>query len=184
MTTADNTMSSGHGQEPDPGTRPPFERGVGLPRDPATVLTAVGVGCVVLGGLVAAVTGPLELGHGSWLAAYLVLVCGVTSVAMGQARRHHPGQSQRTRWGWAQLGSWNLGNALVIGGTLIGRPSLVDVGSVLLVAALAIALHATRRRVGSAGRRPSRADRAYRILLLVLAVSIPIGIILSHLRHS
>lgn len=43
-------------------------------KDPATILTATGVGCVVLGGVIAAVTGPLDLAHGSWLAAYLVLV--------------------------------------------------------------------------------------------------------------
>jgi hypothetical protein len=43
---------------------------------PAEILIFVGASCVVLGGLVAAFTGPLQLTDGSWLAAYLVLVCG------------------------------------------------------------------------------------------------------------
>lgn len=37
----------------------------------------LGVCFVVVGGRVAAATGPLELAQGSWLAAYLVLVCDV-----------------------------------------------------------------------------------------------------------
>jgi len=40
-------------------------------------MTVGGAGCVIVGGLVAAVTGPSGLEQGSWLAAYSVLVCGV-----------------------------------------------------------------------------------------------------------
>jgi len=177
----------------DGGTTRSGQRG-GLRPDPATALIAIGVCCVVLGGLVAAVTGPLDLAHGSWTAAYLVLVAGVTQCAMGRSRARRPDMAQpRSRdsasWGWAQVGAWNLGNALVICGTLAGAPSVVDFGSVLLVVALVIALHATRPATTvaarSAGQRVSPwADWAYRALLLVLAVSIPVGMVLSHLRHS
>ena len=54
------------------------------------MLTATGIGSVVLGGLVAAVTEPLDLTHGSWVAAYLVLVGGVGQGAMGRARLRRP----------------------------------------------------------------------------------------------
>jgi hypothetical protein len=155
--------------------------------NPATVLTAIGVCSVVLGGLVAAVTGPLELSHGSWLAAYLVLVGGVTQCAMGQARLWWPAVTPQRR-GWAQIGGWNVGNAGVIGGTLAGEPVAVDVGSALLVIALAIAFHAARPGAGkaacsAAGAVSPLVEHAYRALLLVLAVSIPIGMALSQLRH-
>lgn len=151
---------------------------------PPGVLTALGGCCVVLGGLVAAGTAPLHLAHGSWLAAYLVLVGGVAQYAMGRARTWRAGQSQTLRWGWAQIGCWNLGNAAVVSGTLAGEPSTVALGSVLLVAALAVALHAA----GLPSRRPLESVPAlvgwtYRALLLVLALSIPIGIALAYLRQ-
>lgn len=153
------------------------------------MLTSLGVFCVVVGGLVAAVTGPLELTHGSWTAAYLVLVGGVTQCAMGQSRTRRPDVAQPRAWAWAQIGTWNLGNALVIGGTLSSQTLIVDLGSVLLVAALAIALQATRPTPAMAARSADRRvppwiERSYRILLLVLALSIPVGIVLSHVRNS
>lgn len=80
------------------------------------------------------------------------------------------------RVGWVQVAGWNLGSLLVIGGTLVTTPLLVDLGSVLLVVALVLALRARVARV------PAAAALAYRAMLLVLAVSIPVGIVLSHLR--
>lgn len=155
------------------------------PTDLAAPLRVTGTGCVVLGGVIAAVTGPLDLGHGSWLAAYLVLVGGVTQYAMGEARARHPGFTQRVAWVRTQFGGWNLGNALVITGTLVGDARLVDLGSVLLVAALALAGHASRRAARSSGARAKMTlfDGAYRAWLIVLAASIPVGIVLSYLRH-
>jgi hypothetical protein len=157
--------------------------GIGDRPGPATVLTALGGGCVVLGGLVAAVTAPLSLAHGSWLAAYLVLVCGVTQWAMGRARAGREADlAARRRRAWTQVAAWNLGNAVVIAATLLGRPALVDLGSALLVVALVIAWSATSGR-GATGLA-LLASRVYRALLVVLAVSIPVGILLSSLRHG
>lgn len=157
----------------------------GMRVDSATAMTVIGACWVVLGGLVAAVTAPLELAHGSWVAAYLVLVGGVAQFAMGHARARHPRPRQSTAWGWVQIGAWNLGGALVIAGTLASEPLVVDVASVLLVAALAIALHACLVPARPTGRQMALwRDWAYRSLLLVVAVSIPVGVVLSHLRHS
>jgi hypothetical protein len=152
------------------------------------VLTAIGICSVVLGGLVAAVTEPLDLAHGSWLAAYLVLVGGVAQCAMGQARFRRP-DVMRPRRGWAQIGCWNVGNALVIGATLAGEPLAVDLGSAVLLVALAIAWRDARSDAGSvahssAGWAAALAVDAYRTLLLVLAASIPVGMALSQLRRS
>jgi hypothetical protein len=52
---------------------------------------------------------------------------------------------------------------------------------------LVIALAATRlspTACAAGRRRPSWADRGYRLLLLALALSIPVGILLAYVRHS
>lgn len=151
-------------------------------------MAVVGGICIVLGGLVAAVTDPLQLPDGSWLAAYLVLVGGVAQVAMGWARTWDRAAAQASPLALGHLVAWNLGHVGVIGGTLTGESWLVDLGSMLLVVALAIALHAVRRRDsgvrGTADRPTDLVLWIYRGLLVVLVISIPIGVALSHLRHG
>lgn len=141
------------------------------------MLTIGAVG-VVAGGLVAAVSAPLDLAHGSWLAAYLVLVGGVGQCAMGAARLLAPPPLDATSLGWVQVAGWNIGNALVITGTLITLPLVVDVGGLACVVALTIALLQSRRLRGT------WAGWAYRVGLVVLLVSVPVGLVLAHLRAA
>ena len=141
-------------------------------------LLAIGIGCVVAGGLVAAVTSPLTLAHGSWVAAYLVLVGGVGQCAMGTVRLLTSAPPETAALGWAQVAAWNAGNALVIAGTLVTLPFLVDVGGVGCVVALAIALLHARRLPGT------MTLWAYRAVLVVLLVSVPVGLALAHLRAA
>ena len=152
---------------------------------PAGAFTVIGGGCVVAGGLVAAAASPLSIPHGSWLAAYLVLVGGVAQYAMGQARRWLPNTAQPPLWGWVGVIAWNVGNLAVILGTLLGLPPVVFLGSAPLVLGLLVALDAARPggTAVPAGGTTARLGRAYRVMLLVLAVSIPVGMTLSHLRH-
>ena len=78
--------------------------------------------CVVAGGLVAAVTGPLHLEHGSWAAAYLVLVGGVAQGALGISQYFLAAQRFV---GWkviAELVAWNSASAAGTGGRLTGNP--------------------------------------------------------------
>lgn len=150
-------------------------------RAPAGTLIAIGAGAVVLGGLVAAVTGLFGWEHGSWVAAYLVLVVGVAQYAMGRMR---PAGPRPDRAGWVQVGAWNLGSLLVIGGTLVATPLLVDLGSGLLLLALVLALRAAWPGQGARqGRSSVLVGPAYRAMLLLLAVSIPVGVLLAHLRR-
>lgn len=146
---------------------------------PSTAMVVTGSGCVVAGGLTAAATGPLTLDHGSWLAAYLVLVCGASSYAIGTVQARPVEPAMRTGLAWAQLGSWWLGNAAVITGALTDTPPVVNAAVAPLVLALAVALADTLRpgRQASASR-PSR--WAYRGLLMALVVSAPIGAVLAH----
>lgn len=147
------------------------------PGPAARALVALGVACIVAGGLVAAVTSPLGLAHGSWLAAYLVLVGGVGQVAMGAVHLVPPAPA-RPALGWAQVAAWNVGNAWVIAGTLVAVPALVDVGGLSCVAALGIALLHAR------SLRRSVLAWAYRAVLVVLLVSVPVGLVLAHIRSA
>ena len=146
----------------------------------ALAFGAVALLCVVAGGLVAAVTGPLHLEHGSWAAAYLVLVGGVAQGVLGISQYF---LAPRRFSGWrvvAELVAWNAATALVIGGTLVANPWVVDAGGVLLVAALALMFEAVR----GPRTRYTWALRVYRALVAVVAVSIPVGLVLAHLRAS
>ena len=151
---------------------------------PSWALILLGYAGIVAGGLVAAVTGPLGWERGSWVAAYLVLVGGLAQVALGWMPGALGGPDAG-RGGWVVVAAWNLGNALVIAGTLLGAPVGVDAGSVLLLTALVLAigdllrLHRTQPAGGSSTRL---LGRAYLGLLILLTLSIPVGIALAHLR--
>lgn len=157
-----------------------------FPIGAAFAMSVAGAGFVVLGGLVAAVTDPLDLARGSWLAAYLVLVGGVAQYAMGWVeRRQSTETTEASSLPWARFGGWNLGNAAVVIGTLASAPLLVDLGSVLLVFVLVTALKATWSGAAWSGpQSPTLVVWTYRILLIILIVSIPVGILLSYLRNG
>lgn len=141
---------------------------------PERVGYGAGVACIVLGGLVAAVAEPLQLDRGSWLAAYLVLVCGIAQSVMS-IQQHLLATTPPAR-SWTWLASWNSGNLLVIFGALARIPLLADLGGILLGYALAVALTRTR----GANRR----FRAilFRLAYAVLLASILVGLVLTHLR--
>lgn len=151
---------------------------------PSWALLVLGYASIIAGGLIAAVTGPLELAHGSWVAAYLVLVGGVAQLALGWVPGELGQPSTGTR-GWLVVAGWNLGNLVVIAATLTGWPVRVDLGSVLLVLALVVAL-VRLRGWRTSGQQPDRVRLllgwCYLGLLVLLVVSIPVGIVLAHLR--
>lgn len=148
----------------------------GMNRVPERAGYALGAGFIVLGGLVAAVTGPLHLDRGSWLAAYLVLVCGVAQCAMARQRPVLGAAPLPEARQWMLFGCWNLGNALVVTGALLSIPVITDAGGILLAAGLVLAVAGTRQ-----ARRPTAA-LLVRAFYLVLLVSIPVGLVLAHLR--
>lgn len=135
---------------------------------------------IIVGGLLAAVTHPLGWqAHGSWAAAYLVLVVGVAQLGLGVGQAWLSERLPGRRHVAGELTGWNLGSALVILGTLLARTWVVDVGGALLVVALALFVLAVRGWAGT----PTWAWWAYRLLTLVVLVSVPVGLVLSALRH-
>jgi hypothetical protein len=146
-------------------------------RRSAAVFTA-GAVSVVAGGLAAAVTGPTGWDHGSWVAAFLVLVAGVTQIGLGagQALLASKPTSIVFTATWCSL--WNGGCLLVIVGTLLASPVVVSCGGGLMAVGLVMSTHAARG--------PSRwpvVGLVYRAILVVVAVSVPIGVALAWTRH-
>lgn len=141
---------------------------------------SLGTGFVILGGLIAAVTSPLNLEKGSWLAAYLVLVFGVPQYALG---RIFP-QQRSTRTSFAMLAVWNIGNAAVVAGTYLATPFITDAGGVLILIALvaALRLQLRARHNDSASSFHSILRWLLIIFTVILIVSIPVGLTLAHLR--
>ena len=135
---------------------------------------------VITGGSVAAVTGPLGLEHGSWSAAFQVLVGGVMQGVLGIAQAHLATRHLGRRLRLAELVAWNLGCLAVIGGTLASAPLLVDAGGLLLVVAMALMIRAVRRGT----RGPVWVLWLFRAAVVVTAMSIPVGLVLAHLRGA
>lgn len=153
-------------------------------RAAARPFVAVGIAAVVAGGFVAAATAPAPSEHGSWAAAYLVLVMGVAQVALGFGQALLAPQPPSRRLVTAEFATWNLGNAAVVAGTLLDTTPMVDAGGLALVAALALAIRAVRgcaRLRQETGRR-DLALHGFRALIAVLLVSIPVGLTLAQLR--
>lgn len=157
----------------------PPTQGVGREFTPFLV---VGLACVVGGGLLAAVTAPVATEHSSWAAAYLVLVGGVAQAGLGLGQAVFATGTPSSVL-VAQLTGWNLGNAAVLVGTLVGATVLVDLGGALLVVALAL----LARGVGARGVASTRGSGrywllGYRLIVLVLLAGIPTGLVLARLR--
>jgi hypothetical protein len=141
----------------------------------ALPFVVLGVACVVAGGLVAAATAPAPSEHGSWTTAYLVLVAGVSQIALGVGQALLAPRAPSRRIVAVEFSAWNGGNAAVVAGALSNITPLVDTGGALLVVALALLI----RGVRGAGQRGRWALYAFRLLVVILLVSIPIGLLLA-----
>lgn len=140
----------------------------------ALVLGALGV---LGGGAVSAASAPAASENASWAAAYLVLVVGVAQLALAAGAAWLPAERPPSAGllGWEFL-AWNLGNAGVLVGTLTGASVLTDVGGALILVALVLALVAVR------GAPRSLWLLAYRVIVVVVAVSVPVGLVIERLQ--
>jgi hypothetical protein len=148
-------------------------RGLILDRSTSAFLASSGV-LIVAGGAVAAVNSAAPFGHGSWLAAYLVLVGGVSQVVLGAGRLALRAPRPTPALLRAQLVLWNLGSLAVPAGVLADAPTLVTVGSVALLCALA--LFAAGAAGASGVRREARVRAVVYLTIVVgLAASVVVG---------
>lgn len=148
-----------------------------MARSPERLFRAFGAVWIIAGGLVAAVTGPLDLDKGSWAAAFCVLVAGVAQYTLGVVQAALVSKPPTVRRTTAQLATWNAGCAIVILGTTTGILFLVHVGGLLLAASLVLLIITVRDE-----SEPRWALFTYRALLIIILASIPIGLAIAHVR--
>lgn len=147
--------------------------------DAAWALVAAGFIGIIVGGVVAAMTAPLHWAHGSWAAAYLVLVAGVAQLGLGigQAWLAPEVPSRRRRAG--ELVTWNVGSLLVIIGTVVTQPIVVDLGAVLLIIGLVLFITGVRGAAATVTPAGVWVLRAYVLIAVIIAVSMPVGLVLA-----
>lgn len=108
----------------------------------AAVLAIVG------GGLISGVLAHAPSRPVMWLVAYLVLVVGVAQVALAAGQiwlAASPASRVLLVSEWALF---NAASVLVIAGTLLGNGAWVNIGALLLAAALALFLRGVRHATG------------------------------------
>jgi len=129
---------------------------------------------VIAGGVLAAATAYVTTQKTAWATAYIVLVGGVAQAVLGAAlgwlSRH-----ASTRLSQNACALFNVGNIGVLAGQLSGLLALTFAGGALLVAALILVILAARHREDA---HPALLW-TFRVLVVVLAVSIPTGLILA-----
>ena len=139
---------------------------------------SLGVACILAGGFIAAAIAHAPTRDGVWSVAYLVLVAGMAQVGLGVGQALLATKTPTGRLVAAELLAWNIGNAAVIVGTLTGHVALVYVGGALLVVGLVLFVLAAR----GSDAHWQRTRWAFRLIVLILAVSIPIGLTLATAR--
>jgi hypothetical protein len=149
----------------------------------AAPFAIVGVACVVAGGLISAAVASSPSENSSWAVAYLVLIGGVAQVALGVGQSRLAGTAPSRRILTAEFVCWNAGNAAVITGQLLGYPWVIDAGGAMLVAALALLFRGVRGSTAGTSAE-TWLLYAYRVILLIVLISIPIGLVLGHIKAA
>jgi hypothetical protein len=136
--------------------------------------TALGVAAIVAGGIVAARTAAHPVPVLVWMVAYLVLVAGVAQYTLGVGQARLASRIPSPLFIALEWLAFNLGNAAVIAGTLIGATWWVIGGSILFalaVLAFAWGTAASPRRIFWLA--------AYLALIALLVASAIVGVIFT-----
>jgi hypothetical protein len=131
---------------------------------------------IVGGGLLAAVLAHAPTRPVMWLVAYLVLVVGVVQLLLGAGQSWLAVAPPSGRLIGGECTLFNVGNALVMAGTLRGHPAWVSVGTLLFAGALGLFLRGVRHSRGGVW------VQAYRALLWLVGASAVVGVLLATLR--
>ncbi|MQA73742.1 MAG: hypothetical protein GEU88_05255 [Solirubrobacterales bacterium] len=161
--------SDARGSRGPPVSSPPAV-GIGIRRSLAWFLACAGT-LITAGGIVAAVNSAVPFERGSWLAAYLVLVGGVSQVILGAGGLALHACEPRERLIARQLALWNLGSLAVPLGVLTDAAAVVSAGSAALLAALALFAAGARTTKG----RETAPLVGYYAAILALGASVVVG---------
>ena len=125
--------------------------------------------------MVAAARSQQPFDHGWWLVAYLLLVGGLSQLIFGAGQFALGAASARPRVLAGELVFWNLGALLVPVGVFAGAPVVVAIGSIVLLAALALFAAATNVQSRRRARDHLFWLYAYRAVVIFLAGSVVVG---------
>lgn len=168
-------MTAGRDRTAGPHGPPPTLDRLWDRRAAFTPFAVAGAASVVAGGLVAAaIAAPAPTRHGVWAVAYLVLVLGVSQIALGAGHALLPETPPEARRAVVIAAVFNVANVGVLAGVITGQRIVLGAGCALLVVALGLLLYAVRHGAGRGW-----ALSGYRLIVAVLAVSVPIGLFLS-----
>jgi hypothetical protein len=135
---------------------------------------------VIVGGVLSAASAGSPTYTSSWAVAYLVLVAGVAQLVLGIGQAELASKVLPSRLVAAEAVALNLSTAAVLLGTLLAAPGLTYLGAALLVIGLAMFVWAVR----GAGTHLPWLLWAFRIMVIVLLVSAPVGLVIAHARAA
>ncbi len=132
---------------------------------------------VIAGGMLAAATAYSTTQKTAWATAYIVLVSGVAQAVLGAAMGWLA-PNARQPITWTSFVLFTLGNVGVLVGQFSGVIALTFVSGAMLMIALILVVVATHR-----DRAPAHPGAlwTFRIIVILLAVSIPVGLTLAAL---
>lgn len=142
----------------------------------AVPFVILGTLSLLVGGLLSAVSAAAPSYTAAWAVAYLVLVGGVVQLALGIGQARLAPTAPSAAVIAAQAVAFNAANAAVLAGTAIGMAWLVDAGAAVLVTALALFVWGVRG--ATAGNRWLL--YGFRLVVVIVLVSAPIGLIIAH----
>lgn len=149
-------------------------------RDAFRPFAVAGVGAIVGGGVLAsAIAAPAPTRHGVWAVAYLVLVLGVGQLAIGAGRvllGAEPPTPNRTR---ITAAAFNISGAAIMLGVVTDHVMVFQAGCALLFGVLVESLYGVRRSARSGWPLVG-----YRLIIVALIVSIPIGMLITTAGRS
>jgi uncharacterized membrane protein HdeD (DUF308 family) len=138
----------------------------------------VGAVSIIIGGVISAIAAASPSYIASWAVAYIVLVAGVAQLVLGIGQAELA-SIQPPRWVIVvEVVALNLANIAVLIGSLAEIRVLSYLGAALLVIALVLFVWAVR----GAHSRNRWLLYAFRIMVVVLAVTAPIGLVIAHSR--
>ncbi|HEX7004636.1 MAG TPA: hypothetical protein VF168_10670 [Trueperaceae bacterium] len=129
---------------------------------------------VVAAGLVSAASAFAPSYEASWSVAYLTLVVGFSQLVLGLGQAFLQVRPPDARTVRIEIGSYNLGNACVLAGSLLDLPVFTVVGAVLLAGTLYMFYNGTRGATTSGWP-----IILYRSVTAILALSIPVGLVIA-----
>lgn len=142
-------------------------------RRAALPFAVLGGAAIIAGGLVAAAVAHHPTQPLVWMSAYLVLIVGVAQCVFGVGQARLSQRAPSRPLVWTEWIVFNLGNAGVIVGTLLGRFGVVFAGTLLFAVGVALFL------VGTRGSGHSGWLVGYRVLLGLILASSLVGLALS-----